>query len=266
MLADALKIIVGRNLAKGFPRLWMERELRFRPHHFERELWLVPAICDKEKIAIDVGANQGVYSYYMSKFSRDVIAFEPNTDLWKDLHRLLGREFHIEAAALSGKFSQATMRIDTSNTGISTIEEKNDLSCAEDREAIVARVVETKPLDSFHFTDVSMIKIDVEGHEEAVIEGAGDTIRRNRPVLIIESEDRHNPGAPQRLVETFSKLEYSVFYIKDRQLLEYNTLREEDADLMSLVTGGSTYINNFIFVPAEQINKIERAQALLSVR
>jgi FkbM family methyltransferase len=266
MLADTLKVIVGREFAKRFPRLWMERELRFRPHHFERELWLVPAICDKQKIAIDVGANQGAYSYYMSKFSRNVIAFEPNTDLWKDLRRLLGREFHIEAAALSGKLSHATLRVDTSNTGISTIEEKNDLSCAKDKKAIVFRVVETRPLDSFHFTDVSMIKIDVEGHEEAVIEGACDTIQRNRPVLIIESEDRHNPGAPRRLAETFSKLAYLVFYIKDRQLLEYNTLREEDADLKSLVTGGSTYINNFIFIPAEQGAKIERAQALLSAR
>jgi FkbM family methyltransferase len=264
--SGALKVRLARNLAKWFPRLWMERELHFRPQHFEPELWLVPIFCDKKKIAIDVGANQGQYSYYMAKFSRNVIAFEPNTDLWENLHRLLGRDFHVEAAALSGKSSKATLRVDLSNTGISTIEEKNDLSCAKDKAAIVSRVVETRPLDSFSFSDVSMIKIDVEGHEEAVIEGARDTIQRNRPVLIIESEDRHNFGAPRRLAETFSKLEYRVYYLKARRLLEYSTLREEDTDPSGLIRGGSSYINNFIFIPVEQGAKTARAQALLSVR
>lgn len=266
MPADALKLIVGRNIARLLPRLWMERELRYRPNHFEPELWLVPAVCDKEMIAIDVGANTGVYSYYMSKFSRDVIAFEPNTDLWKDLRRLLGKEFHLEAVALSGKVSEATLRIDASNSGISTIEENNDMICAKDKEAIVSRVVQTRPLDGYQLSEVSMIKIDVEGHEEAVIEGAGDTIRRNRPVLIIESEDRHNPGSPRRLAETFLNMAYRVFYVKDRQLLEFDSLREEDTDPERIGREGSTYINNFVFIPSEQANKIERAQALLFAR
>jgi FkbM family methyltransferase len=263
-VSAALKIAFVRKLSTWFPRLWMERELHFRPQHFEPEFWLVPIFCDKEKIAIDVGANQGQYSYYMTKFSRNVIAFEPNTDLWGNLRRLLGRDFHLEAAALSRKSSKAMLRVDRSNTGISTIEEKNDLTCAKDVAAIVSRVVDTKPLDSFNYSDVSMIKIDVEGHEEAVIEGARDTIQRNRPILIIESENRHNFGAPRRLADTFLTLEYLVYYLKDRRLLEYSTLREEDIDASSLTGGDSAYVNNFIFIPAEKSVKIEQAQALLS--
>jgi FkbM family methyltransferase len=263
MFSDALKSALGRKLTKWFPRLWMERELRFRPQHFEREFWLIPVFCEKGKTAIDVGANEGSYSYYMKKFSKNVIAFEPNTDLWKSLHRLLGRDFRIEGVALSGKSSKATLRVDRSNTGISTIEEKNDLSCATDKEAIVFRVVETRLLDSYHFTNVSMIKIDVEGHEEAVVEGARETIQLNRPVLVIESENRHNFGAPRRLAEAFLRLEYLVFYIKDGRLLEFNTLREEDTAPSNLNGGGSAYINNFIFIPAEQGEKIERTRALL---
>lgn len=266
MLSGAHKVAIVRKVARWFPRLWMERELRYRPQHFEKEMWLLPAFCDKEKTAIDVGANAGAYSYFMMKFSRDVIAFEPNTDLWKNLRRLLGKDFHLEAAALSGKSSKATLRVDRSNTGISTIEEKNDLSCATDKAAIVYREVETRQLDSYQLTNVSMIKIDVEGHEEAVIAGARETIERNRPVFIIESEDRHNPGAPRRLADTFSKLGYGAYYIKDRQLLEFDTLRAEDTDPSKLNGGGSHYVNNFIFIPAGQEAKIERARALLSAR
>jgi FkbM family methyltransferase len=265
MTSGELMAIVAKQITNRFPRLWLERELRFRRHHFEREFWLVPLFCDKEKIAIDVGANMGIYSYYMAKYSKRVIAFEPNTDLWRHLRRLLGPDFHLEAAALSGTSSTASMRIDTRNTGVGTIEEKNDLVCVGDRSAVVRRTVETRTLDSFKFSDVSMIKIDVEGHEEAVIEGARDTIKRNRPVFIIETEDRHNPGAPRRLAETFSKLGYLRFFLKDRRLMEFNTLRDEDTNAAKFGQPGSIYINNFIFIPDEQCTKIDCVQAFLSV-
>ena len=172
MIAHEIRSAIGRTLARFFPRVWMERELRARPNHFEREFWLLPIFCDKDKIAVDVGANEGSYSYFMKKFSKDVIAFEPNTDLWKSLRRLLGKDFRLESAALSGKASKARFRVDQSNTGISTIEEKNDLSCAGNNDSIVFREVETRTLDSYDFDNVSLIKSDVEGHEEAVVAGA----------------------------------------------------------------------------------------------
>lgn len=46
--------------------------------------------------------------------------------------------------------------------------------------------VELRNLDSFGFERVSVLKIDVEAYEDEVINGAVDTIRRNRPVVVIE--------------------------------------------------------------------------------
>jgi len=244
----------------------MERRLRFRPNQFEEEFWLIPIFCNKQKIAIDVGANMGSYSYSMQKYARRVIGFEPNIDLWPDLRRLLGRDFHLESAALSSGTYKATLRVDRGNTGISTIEEKNDLSCSDNKEAIVYRELETRTLDSFGFTEVSMIKIDVEGHEESVVAGAVETIRQNRPVFIIESEDRHNPGAPQRLADTFSKLDYKVFYIKDHRLMEFSSLLPEDTDPENLSRSGVPYIYNFVFIPGEQPSTIERARSHVAAR
>ncbi len=263
MRHSAVKSAIARKLSRSFPRLWMERELRFRPNHFEREYWLIPIFCEKNKIAIDIGANSGTYSYYMKKFAKTVIAFEPNTDLLKGLRQLLGSDFQLESTALSGKSSRTTMRIDPGNTGISTIEEGNDLRCADDMDAIILREVETRTLDSYNFNDVSFIKIDVEGHEESVVDGARKTIERNRPSMIIESENRHNSGAPDRLAEVFLKLNYLVFYVKDLKLRDYNTLSPEDLDSGNLAVGGATYVNNFIYIPAEQTAKVARARAAL---
>ena len=41
-------------------------------------------------------------------------------------------------------------------------------------------------LDSYNFTDVDIIKIDVEGYELQVLEGALNTIAQNRPIVQIE--------------------------------------------------------------------------------
>jgi FkbM family methyltransferase len=263
MSSRALKTIASQQLARHFPKLWMERELRLRPNHFEEEFWLVPLFCDKAKTSIDIGANMGHYSYYMAKFSRGVIAFEPNRDLWSDLRRLLGRKAHLESAALSRTSSKAVIRIDRHNTGVSTIEQKNDLSCVTDKSAVVTREIETRTLDSFNFSNISMIKIDVEGHEEAVLEGAQETIRRNHPVLIVESEDRHNQGAPRRIAESLASLDYLGFYLKNRRLCEFFTLNTEDTDPKNL-SSGLPYINNFVFIPAVRPATIERVKAYLA--
>jgi FkbM family methyltransferase len=264
MLSTIKKRTIANGIRRYFPKLWMERELRFRPNHFERELWVVPFLCDKGKTALDIGANMGVYSYFMRKFSRQVIAFEPNIDLWSDLHRLLGRDFRIEGAALSNRVGTSTMRIDNTNTGVATIEEKNDLCCVEDKSIVVERAVEVRTLDSFAYSDVAMIKIDVEGHEEAVVAGAVETIQRCRPSLLIESENRHNPGAPRRLADSISCLDYHVAFLKGGKLLDFAELRDADIDINNYVRGDRAYINNFLFIPAENSKKIDQMRDSLS--
>jgi FkbM family methyltransferase len=266
MSVATVKSAITRRVARYFPGLWMERELRFRPNHFEPEFWLVSVFCSPAHSSIDIGANVGVYSYYMAKFSKNVIAFEPNRDLWSGLARLLPSNVRLESAALSRVSSKAVIRIDSSNAGVATIEESNDLCCVADKSVVVNREVETRTLDSFNFTDIAMIKIDVEGHEEAVIEGAHDTLVRNQPVLLIESEDRHKPGAPRRLAEFLATLGYLGFYLKDSRLTPVSELRPEDTDPRNLETGLRPYINNFIFIPASQPEKIELANARLARR
>jgi hypothetical protein len=51
---------------------------------------------------------------------------------------------------------------------------------------------ELRPLDSFGFRNLSFIKIDVEGFEDEVLEGARLTIARNRPVILIEIQGGHS--------------------------------------------------------------------------
>jgi FkbM family methyltransferase len=70
--------------------------------------------------------------------------------------------------------------------------------------------VATRTIDSFEFSDVGLMKIDVEGHELAVLNGAKDTIKRCRPILIIEAEERHRARAKETVCELLASLGYST--------------------------------------------------------
>lgn len=259
MHPSRLKHATAHYLSLHFPVTWTEFYRAFRKHHFDAEYWLIPLFCRPDRIAIDVGANMGIYAYTMAKHARQVIAFEPNTDLWPFLRRFLGDGVRLEDAALSDAAGQAEFRVVAENTGVATIEAANLLSMIDRRETITVRPVATRTLDSFRLTDVSFVKIDVEGHEEAVLAGGRETIAGNRPVVLVEAEDRHNPGAPGRVADWFAALGYEGFFIKQRRLLPVEALSAADTDPAGL--DGRGYVNNFIYLPGEDAGLIERVKA-----
>ena len=188
---------MARYLSEHHPRLWANYNIRFRRHHFETEYWLVPLFCSPEKAALDIGVNMGNFAFYMAKFSRAVVGFEPNTDLWPHLRNFLGDRVRLEDAALSDRSGSAEFRYVEDNTGVATVEIRNALTMIDRPERIRTRAVTLRTLDSFALNEIAFIKIDVEGHEEAVLRGAEATLAANRPTVLVESEDRHNPGGPR---------------------------------------------------------------------
>ena len=52
-------------------------------------------------------------------------------------------------------------------------------------------MIETRTLVSFNFTNVGFLKIDVEGFERTVLNGARDHIARARPTILVEMEEGH---------------------------------------------------------------------------
>ena len=111
-------------------------------------------------------------------------------------------------------------------------------------------------MDSFGLIDVSFIKIDVEGHKKTVLAESRETIASNHPVVLVEAEDRHNPGAPGRVAEWFAGLDYDGFFIKARRLLPVAKLLEADTDPAGL--SGGVYINNFLYLPREDGSLVEQ--------
>ena len=98
---------------------------------------------------------------------------------------------------------------------------------------------------------VAAIKIDVEGHEYAVLGGAFETLARDKPLCIVECEERHNEGGVAR-VFSFVGLGYRPYFLREGKLregAEFDAASLQMAENAKLWDGGRSrdYINNFIF-------------------
>jgi len=157
------------------------REARYYARYGEVELHLLEFLCHRDRDAIDVGANDGSYVHYLRRYAQRVIAFEPMPALAHMLRRKFRRGVVVESLALSdaaGRVSLCMPVVDGAVVnGCSTISSAASAVYPAHR----AIKVPMDRLDNVYGGDVGFIKIDVEGHQQAVLDGAVATIRRCQP-------------------------------------------------------------------------------------
>lgn len=79
-------------------------------------------------------------------------------------------------------------------------------------------------LDDLDLGDIGFIKIDVEGFEARVIDGACETIARCRPVMLIEIEEKHTGEPPSVLIERIVALGYTCCALSTGVLTDWQAV------------------------------------------
>ena len=75
--------------------------------------------------------------------------------------------------------------------------------------------VATYPLDDFELDDVGFFKIDVEGHELAVLQGATNLLKTQRPIVMIEIEQHADRKGPlDEIIDFFADHSYSGEFLQ----------------------------------------------------
>jgi FkbM family methyltransferase len=218
----------------------------------EPELDLIKYFVNSNEIAIDIGANAGMYCEYMLEYTKKIYAFEPNPIYFRRLVRTFKNRALIYKAALSDSDGVAELRVPNGVNGAGTVESSNKFSDEFVHEEIKRYNVETKPLDSYHFPEgIGFIKIDVEGYEMTVLNGARKIIDINRPIMLIEIEERHKQGSIKNVFNYFEDREYKIYFYSNKKLI---TVDKFDAEINQKFGSSIPYINNFIFLPKEKIN------------
>ena len=142
---------------------------------------LVPGGCT----AIDVGANRGYYSWALAGVAGTVEAFEPNPVLARFAQAKLGKRARLHEVALSDHEGVATLYVPRRASG-SSLHIIGNLDNVYAHDRVDEIQVRLATLDSYGFENVGFLKIDVEGSEMEVLAGARETIRINRPNMLIE--------------------------------------------------------------------------------
>jgi FkbM family methyltransferase len=216
---------------------------------------ILKRFCNSKKVSLDIGANKGVFTLYLSKLSRYVYSFEPLPQLSNYLSTVYqGCNVAIINCALGSEKGELYLNIpsvglkqyDAYSSLVTEFEDKRILG---DKVTNVDKIkVKLERLDDFELKDVGFIKIDVEGYEREVLEGATDTIRSNMPVMFIEIEQRHHRETSiYDVFKHITDLGCYGYFVENRKI---RNIREFDADLYQDQRNEGRkdlYINDFVF-------------------
>ena len=135
---------------------------------------------NKTDIVIDCGAYIGTHTLFLSQLCKKVIAFEPNNLIFECLKNTCEFNSNIELNNSALFNEKTTIQYGTNNDGDSSIEGMRKKRFNENY------LINCEKLDDYNFNKVDFIKIDVEGAEFKVLEGAENTIKKFKPKIIIE--------------------------------------------------------------------------------
>lgn len=207
------------------------------------EIGLLRFLIDPALNAIDAGANKGTYTYFMARLARHVYAFEPNPKMYRLLQRTIAGNVTAFPVALAATSERAVLRIPYGGKGHSN--QGASLSATKVRGSFTPVEVETSRIDDLGLSGIGFIKIDVEGFEDAVLQGAAATIARDRPNLLIEIEEKHTGQPIERSLARVLDLGYEGLFLRAGRL---HALGEFDPERDHRLATES-YVYNFIFVP-----------------
>lgn len=238
-----------------FPRLAHKVELA-RTFRDENEQFVLSSLIDPERGAIDVGANIGHYAVALSKLVPMVIAFEPDPELAVYLRRAMPPNVEIRSVALSDSAGVRELRTPIlAGAAAGTIDADNQLEGA----IVKTQRVVADTLDSCSGLDVGFLKVDVEGHELAVLRGGLQFLRKQRPNVLVEIEERHRAGALVEVRELFASIGYRGFFIRGTgthvvEEFDPATMADESKIDWNLPRRRMDYVNNFVYVPDDRID------------
>jgi len=172
----------------------------------------------------DIGASTGPHALRMAKLvgkGGKVYAFEPSTELFPDLVHMKAlngfTNIEAECIALSDKIEE---KIYYTNTLFRLGDEEKK---AEDRMTMFDTL--DNYIEKHRIKNIDFVKIDVDGLETKIIKGGYKSIKKFKPIMIVEfskGAQEHYGGSIKELKDTLESLGYHFYNVKN--LLEYASI------------------------------------------
>ncbi len=190
---------------------------RYEPN----EMYAMSKLIGRGACVVDVGANEGVFTLMAAKLAGPdgtVHSFEPSA---RDRERLLANvslnnltNVTVHAEALGRAAGKAVLEVSAAERpGHNTIGgfAYSDTTPAYSLEVDVTTL--DAVADAARLTRLDLLKVDVEGSETAVLQGAQASLRRFRPIVFAEAQDaslRQQGSSVGELLELLRAYDYDV--------------------------------------------------------
>jgi FkbM family methyltransferase len=226
---------------------------------YEPELGRLGDFVPRDRGAVDAGVWWGPWSWWLARRVPRVDSFEPNPDLVARILSVMPSNVTVHPVALSDRTSKSNLWIPSGGMGTegrASLEPGNRAESAWKQHSVA-----TRRLDDFELGDVGFVKIDVEGHELAVLHGATDLLESQRPTVLIEIEHNADRWDPlDTIIEFFGDRSYTGEFLQKGRWHPINELDRQGTLRMAkrfgqrgygtnLLLYARRYVHNFIFKP-----------------
>jgi FkbM family methyltransferase len=214
----------------------------------EPELARLAEFVPDHRNAVDVGGWLGPWTRELARRVPRVTCVEPQPDLAAYLRKVVPANVTVVEAAVSDVAGTAALSLPEARHGANALA---SLRGDTDTAAVVHQVRVIR-LDDLDVADVGFVKIDVEGHERAALDGAIELIRRDRPRLLLEAEQRHLDEPLASLFERVTSEGYEGWFLHGGRwhpLADFDVQRHQLDHLDDVV--GPDYVNNVLFTPVD---------------
>ncbi|SDD09373.1 methyltransferase, FkbM family [Variovorax sp. CF079] len=163
---------------------------------------------------LDVGANIGNHSIFMSRYFEAVHAIEPNPRSYEvlALNANLAENIHCHQVAASDTNGTLRFEQEAGNIGGTYVLPEGWQPTGKAMELPCRRLDE----EVADVRDVRLVKIDVEGHEYAAIQGMKGILDRDSPILVFEQHFGEFVDGKSKVVELLRSYGYTEFHSIDR--------------------------------------------------
>jgi len=197
----------------------------------------------------DIGANYGFYTYLSLEFCAEVHCFEPLPSVFKELKNNLLKvnNVFLNNVVVSNMSGQTDLHLSVSSD-VSTINKKIlKITPYKYTDKIKVKAI---TLDEYiaNYSKPTVIKIDVEGAENMVIEGGTQFLKNNSPIIVMEVWPGENgKNISMEPVEELRNLGFQSYYLDFR-----GELQKVQGDLSRLPRFNG---DNFIFLKEKMFYK-----------
>ncbi len=255
----------SRFLEKKYDRnsfIEFQRLVEDSDYLYEKEIEFLPSIIHKGNIVLDIGANRGEYSFYLSGIvgkNGTVAAFEPGNRAFALLEKIKNHykleNLKLFNFAITNRKGDETLIVPYFNRQSQLKSERP----IKGRKEIVTTTTLDDLLSDLKFSHVDFIKCDTEGSEYFVFSGGIKSIEKFKPIIQVEIADLHSTRFGYTSLDVLNLLRsinYLTYYyhFEKKKLIKTDTIEmKTDSHVWSRKSENLSN-NNYFFIHSSRLD------------